>query len=118
LVILVYTVFIGQGKKPERMDRMTVVLVHDHYDAEHLESVKNEMLTMGAPVIKAVWMDCYGHYAALEGCHRIRAAATLGLNPVIEEIEYNDDIVDGMDGEWTVAQIADASNTGPMFIFD
>jgi hypothetical protein len=72
---------------------MKVALVHDHYDAAHLEAVKAEMATMGAPVIKAVYMECYDLYAALEGCHRIRAAKELGLVPIIDEVEYSDDAV-------------------------
>jgi uncharacterized ParB-like nuclease family protein len=88
---------------------MRIALVHNHYDAVHLAEVKAEMVQLGAPTIKAVWMECYGHYAALEGCHRIRAAKDLGLEPIIDEVEYSDDIVDGMDGDWTVANIADDS---------
>ena len=86
---------------------MQIALVHSHYDASHLAEVKTEMLTLGAPVIKAVYMECYDTYAALEGCHRIRAAKELGLVPVIDEVEYSDDLVDGTDGEWTVSEMAD-----------
>ena len=88
---------------------MRIALVHKHFDGKHLEEVKAEMIKLGSPVIKAVWMECYNHYAALEGCHRIRAAKELGLTPVIEEVEYSDKLVDGMDGEWTVSEIADDS---------
>jgi len=88
---------------------MIIALVHEHYDEAHLEDVKIEMATLGAPVIKAVWMECYGLYAALEGCHRIRAAKELGLLPIISEVEYSDNMVDGMDGEWAVSEIADDS---------
>lgn len=69
---------------------MQIALLHDHYDDAHLDAVKSEMLKMGAPVIKAVWMDCYDCYAALEGCHRIRAAKSLGIVPVIDAIDYDD----------------------------
>jgi len=69
---------------------MTIALVHDHYDQKHLDVVKAEMLIWGAPVIKAVWMECYQMYAALEGCHRIRAAYDLGLTPTIAEFDYDD----------------------------
>ena len=88
---------------------MRIALVHKHFNEKHLEEVKTEMIKLGAPVIKAVWMECYGHYAALEGCHRIRAAKDLGLTPEIEEVEYSDELVDGMDGEWTISEIADDS---------
>ena len=69
---------------------MYIALAHKHYNAEHLEAVKSEMITKGAPVIRAVYMECYDCYVALEGCHRIRAAKDLGLTPVITEIEYDD----------------------------
>lgn len=88
---------------------MNIALVHKHFDEKHLAEVRVEMENLGAPVIKAVWMECYGHYAAIEGCHRIRAAKELGLTPVIEEVEYSDELVDGMDGEWTISEIADDS---------
>lgn len=86
---------------------MKIALVHKHYDEKHLEEVKQEMTILGAPKIKAVWMEVYGVYAAIEGCHRIRAAKALGLVPELEIVEYSDNLVDGMDGEWTVSQIAD-----------
>lgn len=49
------------------------------------------MEILGAPSIKAVWIECYNAWVALEGCHRIRAAFDLGLIPEIEEIEYSED---------------------------
>jgi hypothetical protein len=91
----------------DKETEMTIALVHKHYDDAHLEEVKAEMANLGAPVIKAVWMECYGLYAALEGCHRIRAAKDLGLTPIIDEVEYSNELADGMDGEWTVSEIAD-----------
>ena len=75
------------------------------------------MATLGAPVIKAVYMDCYDLYAALEGCHRIRAAKELGLTPIIEEVKYSDDLVDGIDGEWTVSEIADCCHKSTIIQF-
>jgi len=93
---------------------MKVALVHDHYDEKHLEEVKAEMLTFGAPVIKAVWMECYDMYAALEGCHRIRAAKELGLEPIIEEVEYSDDLTD--DG-CSISEIADVAHKSTVIEF-
>ena len=69
---------------------ITIALIHNHFDKNHLEEVKQEMKILGAPKIKAVWMECYNMYAALEGCHRIRAAKELGLVPEIIELDYND----------------------------
>jgi uncharacterized ParB-like nuclease family protein len=96
---------------------MNIALVHSHYDADHLEAVKAEMVTLGAPVIKAVYMECYDLYAALEGCHRIRAAQELGLTPVIKEVEYSNDLVDGMDGDWTISEIADNCHKSTIISF-
>jgi len=86
---------------------MQIALVHEHFDTDHLEAVKSEMQTLGAPVIRAVWMECYGVWAALEGCHRIRAAAQLGLVPVIDEVEYSDESIDLGGDEWQVSVICD-----------
>jgi hypothetical protein len=83
---------------------MKIALVHNHFDVEHLETVKNEMLKLGAPKIKAVWMEVYDCYAALEGCHRIRGAKELGLTIEIEEVEYSNEIAFD---DFTVSQIAD-----------
>lgn len=94
---------------------MQVALIHKHFDATHLEAVKAEMASLGAPTIKAVWMECWGIWAALEGCHRLRAAHALGLVPEIEEVEYSDEkgqadvgIADS-DDCYTIAEIADAA---------
>ena len=98
---------------------MEIALFHNHFDEAHLQAVKAEMETLGAPTIKAVWMECWGVWAALEGCHRLRAAAQLGLIPEIEEIEYSDEITtddigmsDDFGGDvWTIGEIAsDAYN--------
>ena len=69
---------------------MEIALIHDHYSEEHLAEVRGAMATLGAPTIRAIWMDGYDMWAALEGCHRIRAAEQLGLVPVIEPIDYDD----------------------------
>jgi hypothetical protein len=69
---------------------MKIALVHTHYSQKHLKEVKDETQVMGSPTIKAVWLECYCMWAALEGCHRIRAAADLGLPITIQEYEYSD----------------------------
>jgi len=97
---------------------MKIALVHNHYDPDHLAAVIEEMKILGAPTIKAVWMECYGHYAALEGCHRIRAAKALGLVPEIEDVEYSDELVEGMQDDVTVEQIADSSNESVVIEFE
>ena len=103
---------------------MNIALLHGGYDAQKLEAVKAEMQTLGAPTIKAVWMDCYGHWAALEGCHRIRAAKALGLTPIIEEIEYSEDVTlddvgcDQSGDGCTIAQVCDDSCRAEIIAFD
>ena len=87
---------------------MKIALLHKHFDAGHLKEVKSKMENLGAPVIRAVWMECFDCWAALEGCHRIRAAAELGLEPIIEEIEYSDDVfIDESGNEFVVSEAAD-----------
>lgn len=69
---------------------MEIALVHDHYEQAHLYRVVEEMKTLGTPTLKAVWMECWGIWCALEGCHRLRAAAILGITPEIEEVPFDD----------------------------
>lgn len=102
---------------------MIIVLMHNHYDAERLACVTEQMRTMGAPTIKAVWLECYGVWAALEGCHRIRAAKELSLTPRIKEIAWSDELrlsdISALDGDddYVISEIcADAwSNTQVRF---
>ena len=95
----------------------SIILPHDHFDAAHLETVKTEMTKLGAPTIKAVWMESYGAWVALEGSHRIRAAKALGLTPEIEEVEWSDtvttdDVVPGSyEDTWTIEQICDGAHS-------
>jgi hypothetical protein len=92
---------------------MQIALLHKHFDQAHLDAVKAEMQILGLPSIKAVWLECHGVWAALEGCHRIRAAADLGLEPEIEEVEYCEETtlvslgLDCQDHDITVANVAD-----------
>ena len=68
----------------------TIALLHDHYDKQHLSDVIDQMRVLGAPTIKAIWMDCYDMWAALEGCHRIRAAKALGIDPIVVPVDYDE----------------------------
>lgn len=102
---------------------MKIALVHDHYDKDHLDAVKKEMQVLGAPKIHAVWMECHNHWAALEGCHRIRAAKELGLIPEIIEIEYSDNMcstVAGYDGDddYTISSVCDDSYRSTIIEFN
>ena len=99
---------------------MKIALLHHHYDANHLAHVTTEMVGRGAPVIKAVWLECHGLFAALEGCHRIRAAKALGLTPIIEPVDYSDDaiVLDGNDDGLTISQICDQAHQAHIITFD
>lgn len=93
---------------------MRIALVHKHYNEKHLEEVMEQMKTLGAPTIHAVWMESYGHWAALEGCHRIRAAHQLGLTPEIIEVDYSDEMcstIAGYDGDedYMISEVCDDS---------
>ena len=101
---------------------MQIALVHNHFNQDHLEAVKQEMQEIGAPVIRAVWMECYGVWAALEGCHRIRAAKELGIEPIIEEIEYSDDPISSIgceaDEDYAISDICDGAYRAIIISFD
>lgn len=78
---------------------MKIALIHDHYNNDHLNAVKNYMQKTGSVKIKAVWIECWDMYAAVEGCHRLRAAKELGITPEIVEVEYSDDMIDDANNE-------------------
>lgn len=95
---------------------MKIALLHSHFDASHLDKVNQKMKSLGAPTIKAMAAPAYGDdcYVAFEGCHRLRAAHALGLEPIIDEIEYQDDmllsdIVDDEDGHTVDGIIQEAA---------
>lgn len=101
---------------------MRIALVTDKYDESHLSAVKAQMIKMGAPAIHAVWMECYGHYVALEGSHRIRSAKELGYTPEIIEVEYSDEMcttVAGYDGDedYPISDICDDSHSAVIIEF-
>ena len=64
----------------------TIALLHKHYDEQHLEEVKTEMASLGAPVIRCIWSELNNMWMAVEGSHRIRAAKDLDLMPIITDI--------------------------------
>jgi hypothetical protein len=55
---------------------------------EHVERVKAEMLTRGPPTIRVV--ECGDCYMAIEGCHRLIAAAELGIAPVLNVLSQEE----------------------------
>ena len=90
---------------------MKVALIHTYFEIERLEQVEQQMLELGPPKIRAIWLEDRGMWAALEGCHRTRAAARLGVEPVMVPVEYRpgmswEEI--GMEGE-PIATLSDWS---------
>ena len=67
---------------------MTTLYTIHAVDQTKLAGIVAEMLTMGSPTIRAV--DCGDYLMALEGVHRIAAAAQLGVALDLEIIEQDD----------------------------
>lgn len=67
----------------------TVFAPHKPDPAKQAEVV-SEMRVLGAPTIRVV--DCGDHYMAVEGSHRLAAAAALGLAPVWSVLAQDDTI--------------------------
>jgi hypothetical protein len=76
---------------------MTTIYAIHKPDAEKLQSVISEMRTLGAPTIEVV--DCGEYFQALEGSHRLAAAAELGLEPVLT-VHEQDDMIDITRFDW------------------
>jgi hypothetical protein len=90
------------GSSPQAGDRQmtTIYAIHAPEKAK-LEAVIAEMRVLGAPTIRAI--DCGDHLMALEGSHRLAAAAALELTPVFEVFEQDEEIdISGFD--WFEAQ--------------
>ena len=78
---------------------MIISLMHRHYDESHLVKVTEQMKTMGAPKLRCVWSEVHGMWMAVEGCHRLRAAKALGLEPQIIDISEKKSAAVQWDGE-------------------
>lgn len=74
----------------------TIFAIHAP-DPNKLEQVKEEMVRLGAPRIEVV--ACGDHYMALEGSHRLAAAAALGITPDLV-IHEDDDVIDISRYDW------------------
>jgi hypothetical protein len=102
---------------------MNIILPHNHFEAAHLAEVIEEMHKLGAPTIKAVRMEAYGAWVALEGAHRLRAAFELGLTPVIDEVEWSETVTTdeaapgSYDDTWTIAEICDDVSRNKMITY-
>lgn len=66
-------------------------------DAELLDLVVAQMRELGPPTIEVV--DCGDYYAALEGSHRLAAAARLGLSPRLV-VRAADEMLDASAYDW------------------
>ena len=93
---------------------MKIVLAHNHYDQSHLDAVVDQMRDQGAPTIRVYDLEFDGLVQAIEGCHRLRAAEILGIEPELEFIDKGMlcSDVDGLDfdGAEYVYEIGDWEN--------
>jgi hypothetical protein len=64
--------------------------IHPAYDDAKLRYMKALILERGAPRIRVV--DCGDHYFAIEGSHRLAAAADLGVVPCLIVLSKNDHV--------------------------
>jgi hypothetical protein len=62
---------------------------------DHLAKVVTEMVAMGAPIIRIVQVDG-ADWQAVDGSHRLAAAAQLGIEPVLVAVD-RDDSAEGHD---------------------
>lgn len=76
---------------------MTTIYAIHAAGNHRLSCVMLEMERMGAPTIEVV--DCGDHYMALEGSHRLAAAASLGLAPKLV-IHRQQDLIDISKYDW------------------
>lgn len=82
------------------------------------------MRQMGSPTIKAVWIEAYAAWLALEGSHRLVAAKQLGIVPIIDEIDYDseattDEIIPGSyQDNWTLDQLLETAPINDMIVFE
>lgn len=86
---------------------MEIALLHKHYNEAHLETVKGEMMKLGAPKIRAIWSEAYAMWMAVEGCHRLRAAEALGISPIIINVSDKKTLTIQVDGENVKVKVAD-----------
>jgi hypothetical protein len=95
----------------------TIYAIHAPF-ADHLEAVKAEMEALGAPTIRVV--DCGDYYMALEGSHRLAAAAALGLTPELIVFKQGDTLdisqFDWFDAvNWAETEYAAGDVAGELF---
>lgn len=99
-----------------------VALAHNHFDMTKLVNVMSEMQKLGAPTIRVYHFDG-DLYQAVEGCHRLRAAAALGITPEFDYIDADDlrsdheglDYEDGEGSDAVIGTIGDWENDTLIF---
>lgn len=67
---------------------MIVCTLHWYFSPTHLADVEAEMMLRGAPVLRGFMDEPSGVFMLKEGTHRIRAARSLGLTPVLVSIPW------------------------------
>lgn len=67
---------------------MIVCPLHWYYNAAHLANVTDEMQRRGPPTLRGYFDERSGVFLLREGTHRIRAAHSLGLAPVLMPIRW------------------------------
>jgi len=74
---------------------ITVYAIHAP-ESDKLAAVIADMDVMGAPRIRVI--NCGDYYMAVEGSHRLAAAAALGIDPIFEIINQDEEIdISGFD---------------------
>jgi hypothetical protein len=101
---------------------MLIITMH-HTDEAKLEHGRTYMATHGAPTIRVV--DRGDAYVALEGTHRIAAAAELGLTPILDTMDPDAPTPEDIEDEtgeygYTAGELAeryDLGDEGTLYTF-
>jgi hypothetical protein len=88
----------------------TLYTIHGHNEAK-VTAVMAEMTKLGTPSIRVV--DCGDHYLALEGVHRLEAAARLGIAPTLIVLEQ-DELVEADSLDWPDLQHGESYTAGEL----
>lgn len=87
--------------------------------ADRLVEVIAEMRELRSPTIMAYWAG--DHWRALEGSHHLAAAHALGLTPVVEQMDLDDEIerdFEDISGSTVRDALAYLDVLGPDYEFD
>lgn len=103
------------------MSQVSIVLVHEPFPA-HLATVRAAMEAMGSPTVRVI--DIGGTLYAVEGTHRLAAAAEMGVPvhiDVVDDGTGDDDVeIDGLDlddrSTWTLGDLREYLVDDPRII--